>query len=198
MEEKISFGKCLKTLNNQQGEIKMEIWNIISSISSAISTLIALIAVIIGLRQISNLKRPKLYATLTVKQGMYAKDKNEATKPFVITGLNIEVVNLGMAKVYIDHCGVSFVDRLTKKTTSGIFAAGPEYEDFCLEPGEKKYCSIIVWDIMKDQNIGLYDKEIGVSNKAIIEINLSNGSVIKFDSKKTYAELIDEIERKQK
>ena len=176
----------------------MEIWNIISSISSAISTLVAITAVIIGLRQISNLKRPKLHATLDVKQGVYAKTQNKDAEQIVVTGLNIEVVNLGMAKVYIDHCAVSFVDRLTKKTTSGVFAAGKEYEDFCLEPGEKKYCSIIVLDIMKEHNIGLYDKEIGISDKAIIEIHLSNGSVIKFDSKKTYAELIDKIERKQK
>ena len=176
----------------------MDIWNIISSISSAVGTLVAIIAVIIGLRQISNLKRPKLSASLRVAQGVYAKNKDDLNDQIVVTSLNVEVINLGMSKVYIDHCGVSFVDRLTKKTTSGVFAAGSEYEDFCLEPGEKKCCSIIVWDIMKEKSICLYDKEIGVSNKAIIEINLSNGSVIKFDSKKTYAELIDEIERKQK
>lgn len=175
----------------------MEFWTIINSISSAISTLVAIIAVIIGLRQISNIKHPKLHANLGIKQGLYAKKENYDDKPLVVTALNIEVINLGISKVYIDHCGVSFINPHSKKTSSGIFAAGSEYEDFCLAPGEKKYCSIIVWDIMKEKNIGLYDKEIGVSDKAIIEINLSNGSIIKFDSKKTYLELVDEIERKQ-
>ena len=175
----------------------MEIWNIINSVSTAIGTLVAIIAIIIALRQVSNLKRPKLYAELLVRQGLCRISEDVNSEPQIVTALNIEVINLGMSKVFIDHCGVSFIDQHTKKQTEGFFASGVEYEDFCLEPGEKKYCSIILYDFMKQKNVGIYSKEIGINNKAKIEIYLSNGSVLQYDSKKTYAELIDEIERKQ-
>ena len=77
-------------------------WEAVSSICQVFMSIFAFIAICITIKQISSKSKAKL--GMSFKVGLGVVEVNEETQ--IIPGFSMQIVNLGMAPVYITECGI--------------------------------------------------------------------------------------------
>ena len=88
--------------------------NLVNMICQVIMTVTAIVAIVIAVKQIQSKKKSDLKASYRCGVG-FANTKKGKTN--IITGISIELRNIGYGPIYYDHCGLIFVNdkRFSKK-----------------------------------------------------------------------------------
>lgn len=102
-------------------------WEAVSSICQVFMSIFAFIAICITIKQISSKSKAKL--GMSFKVGLGVVEVNEETQ--IIPGFSMQIVNLGMAPVYITECGIEI--SKSKNSNPGLYFS---MTPFVLQPGE--------------------------------------------------------------
>ena len=173
----------------------MEYWNFISTISSAIATIISIISLCITLHSRKSRKTLKIFATMDYGHGLLKNMK-------IYKALCISVINNDSIDAYIDCCMIEFYKKSPSKKkplekTFPLVALPKEDSDSTLiHPGERVIYRINCTRSLA-QMMRKYEKEgkVNYYDKAYICITLANQEVIRIPTKHTFSSIICEFEK---
>lgn len=139
-----------------QNILNWEGLNFINTITQVVIALSAIIAIIITISQVRYKAKANIKGYYKCALGAIKQDITNKIE--VIAGVNIKIVNLGLAPVYIEYCGLKFVGKIKEKNYPGIMTTS---SIICIKPGESydgtiPYMNLLLDDI--DDKVALHDK----------------------------------------
>lgn len=152
--------------------------NLINTVSQIIMAISAIIAIIIAIKQIRYSGRTKLKGYYKCGVGAI---KNETTNQIEkVVGINIKIINLGLAPVYIEYCGIEFIGEIKNKDYPGLMTASDIIK---INPGESSNNPIFCVDILLDD----IDNKVSLHDKVYVYAKLCDGKILRWKTTDDYS-----------
>lgn len=150
--------------------------NVINNICQVVMAISSVIAIVIAIMQIRYRRKPNLKLSYSYAMGLH-KNSN---KQEIIAGISVKIINLGLSPVYIEYCGLQFVNKEKKFNSPGIMT---EYNVVKIAPGESFSGSIPHVELLLNN----LENEVALHDKMYIYVQLCNGKTYKVRTNEDYA-----------